>query len=1171
MKLHVIPVKMDLGLLLCFASLFCACNAAVSYSKLTCVIPTITEELTPPFSNCPKEASRNFTLNELISSPIDRTPFSSSEDVVFLRGKHVVNSTHPLLFATGVRKLRLRGRGNVVIICEDNFYIHLDRINGGVSIMNLQFENCIGKLGQYRPTIYFSTSSTGRIIIVNIRIINDHESGEGLVVKPESTHLFTVILHDSFLSTRGMGFYSSGFVSVEYRNRIDPKSSVQISNTKFLASCIELLTSSVQYIIKNTTFTGCKCSPVLSFQGKTERENAMLRDVQISESISSSIIEVTKFSVILEGTIIVQNNAGTLILNLRSNLIINGAYVVFSNNQASNNNRHAGTILLASESVVSVKHRSRVVFQDNRGENCGGITLMNSGLVFIGDSTINFINNAGNKGGALSLYRDSIIRFATKEYNTIQDSVTIKLNFVSNSAIYGGAMYIEDRDYIDPFRYNFTGPVFVLFNFEDSVRLHFANNTASFGGDDIYGGWIGVNNYGYGDANILNHDMIVFEENKDTMASDPIRVCKCTNSIPNCTITEEEVELFPGQTVSLDVVAVGYGYGTVKTFVSATLNHQSHGLVFTNNSNQDARISELEKVQIVERRCTLVNFSSSKEETLIVSPFENNNIPNLDSNLLQNSRELALLFKQLSITLSIKDCPLAFHFDNSSYHCSCLSSLSLHNLKCDNQMLKIFRNKQQWVGLTYTHTIPEEHPGIIAHQHCPYDYCRSDEKSLAISMEYEHHQCAFDRSGTMCGACKPHFSQIFGSSKCRKCSNNLLILAIFPGALLAGLALVVFLITLNLTVSVGTINSLIFYANIIRTQHITFFNPSISSSFLNKFIAWLNLDLGIETCFYSGLNAYVKVWLQFLFPFYIWTLVITIIISSHYSTLASRLSGRNAVQVLATLFLLSYTKVIQIAITVFSSTTIVYPDGYVKSVWLYDGNIDFLLGKHTVLFVFTMLLVVFFVFPYTLSLVTIQWLLKVSHYRISLLVQKLKPFLDAYTGPYKITHRYWTGVLLIARVVLLVTFSLIQESYPSVNLLVITIVSFALILWLYFVRWVYVSPFINILEVASLSNLCLTSVVILFELSRNRHSVVPIYISSGIAFVLFVVICIYHIAFKQDHIKKVVTTLTIKAQGKFRNKVTNKEYEAPNLDAANDEVTHTVVELSELLLAKEHN
>lgn len=144
------------------------------------------------------------------------------------------------------------------------------------------------------------------------------------------------------------------------------------------------------------------------------------------------------------------------------------------------------------------------------------------------------------------------------------------------------------------------------------MRLHFANNTARFGGDDIYGGWIDVNNnYGRGNAkfNILDQDITVFEGNKDTMTSDPIRVCKCANSSPNCTTIEEEMEPFPGQIFTLEIVAVGYGYGTVKTFVSATLDLQLYGLVFNNNSNQDARIGELEKVQNVERSYTLVNYT----------------------------------------------------------------------------------------------------------------------------------------------------------------------------------------------------------------------------------------------------------------------------------------------------------------------------------------------------------------------------------------------------------------------------------------------------------------------------------------------------------------------------------------------------------------------------------
>ena len=115
---------------------------------------------------------------------------------------------------------------------------------------------------------------------------------------------------------------------------------------------------------------------------------------------------------------------------------------------------------------------------------------------------------------------------------------------------------------------------------------------------------------------------------------------------------------------------------------------------------------------------------------------------------------------------------------------------------------------------------------------------------------------------------------------------------------------------LNLTVSIGTINGLIFYASIVKISESTgIFFPNGPIPVLSQFIAWLNLDLGIETCFYPGMTAYHKVWLQFVFPLYIWFIIATIIVLCRYSTWLSNKIGGNVVQVLATLILLSFTKI----------------------------------------------------------------------------------------------------------------------------------------------------------------------------------------------------------------------------------------------------------------------
>ena len=104
--------------------------------------------------------------------------------------------------------------------------------------------------------------------------------------------------------------------------------------------------------------------------------------------------------------------------------------------------------------------------------------------------------------------------------------------------------------------------------------------------------------------------------------------------------------------------------------------------------------------------------------------------------------------------------------------------------------------------------------------------------------------------------------------------------------------MVAVLLVLGLTVTVGTLHGLIFSANIIQANHSIFFRAG-PANVLAVFIAWLNLDLRIETCFYDGVTTYAYTWLQFVFPFYIWFLIELIIAATHYSTKLTQVFGKN--------------------------------------------------------------------------------------------------------------------------------------------------------------------------------------------------------------------------------------------------------------------------------------
>ena len=93
-------------------------------------------------------------------------------------------------------------------------------------------------------------------------------------------------------------------------------------------------------------------------------------------------------------------------------------------------------------------------------------------------------------------------------------------------------------------------------------------------------------------------------------------------------------------------------------------------------------------------------------------------------------------------------------------------------------------------------------------------------------------------------------------SNCVKCSN-IYLLIIIPIAL-AGILLVMMFFLLNLTVVDGLINSFMLYVNVISTNGDVLF-PSGVSAAAYAFISMVNLDLGIETCFYNGMDDYAKI------------------------------------------------------------------------------------------------------------------------------------------------------------------------------------------------------------------------------------------------------------------------------------------------------------------------
>ena len=120
---------------------------------------------------------------------------------------------------------------------------------------------------------------------------------------------------------------------------------------------------------------------------------------------------------------------------------------------------------------------------------------------------------------------------------------------------------------------------------------------------------------------------------------------------------------------------------------------------------------------------------------------------------------------------------------------------------------------------------------------------------------------------------------------------------------------------------------------------------------------------------------YVKTWLQLAFPLYIIILVVVIIQLSYYFSAFGHLIGKkDPVATLATLILLSYTKLLQTIITAFSFATLNYLDGSKKTLWLPDATLEYFTSKHAML-LFVAVLILLAGLIYSFLLFSWQWFL----------------------------------------------------------------------------------------------------------------------------------------------------------------------------------------------------
>ena len=392
--------------------------------------------------------------------------------------------------------------------------------------------------------------------------------------------------------------------------------------------------------------------------------------------------------------------------------------------------------------------------------------------------------------------------------------ITFSHNHATHS---GGAIFVESGAFSGSGRcfyqidgMNTANPI----NFDPAklnIQIRFENNTANIAGSALYGGDVDFCEFiQVVRSNYFNSIFMVNNTDDDPSAvsSDPYRVCYCSGSKPQCgslhLLQLRSVYAYPGALFQFEAVVVGQKNGMVPGNVYAHYDSNTAGLFGHLQDSQSTAGNS----------CTSLNYTVFSSRPVEVITLAAQNLPNIQVPVL-------------AIKVTLLPCPWGFKLTELPWSkCDCEDKLRNHHIyTCNITTQTITRPIPLWIGYYHpgnnsAHLVE----GVLVHDHCPFDYCKT--KELAIHLNDSDQQCAFNRSGILCGACQPGLSLALGSSSCLDCSNKYLILSL---AFVAARCALVFLLTLtNMTVTEGTINALIFYANIVHINRAVFF-PSEST------------------------------------------------------------------------------------------------------------------------------------------------------------------------------------------------------------------------------------------------------------------------------------------------------------------------------------------------------
>ena len=176
-------------------------------------------------------------------------------------------------------------------------------------------------------------------------------------------------------------------------------------------------------------------------------------------------------------------------------------------------------------------------------------------------------------------------------------------------------------------------------------------------------------------------------------------------------------------------------------------------------------------------------------------------------------------------------------------------------------------------------------------------------------------------------------------------------------------------------------------------------------------------------------------------------------------------------------------------------------------------------------------------------LFSLQWPLRAPNYKPLRWIRnsRLNSFMEANVACYTPTHRYWTGLLLFARVAHYLETAYNNSNESSASILGTILIAAGLLFLKALSGKVYRNQVIDYLDSLCYLNLLILSVSQLYCQNTNNQQgqIITVKVSVSVAFVLFVGVLAFHVIMTASKITKLRRMIDF--SNKFRNKEDRRE------------------------------